>query len=664
MRKGIKQAVACLLAMSMVVTMTGCSNKDKKQKKEAKATTQAQQNKASGKKDGKKEKIQASGKGNNKSDVPLVVGMSKFERKFNPYSASSKEDWKAINLTQLSLFTFDREGALVEHAIDGETRRFNGENYQYTGASNVNIVYKEKQNETVYTIRLREDVKFGDEQALTADDVLFSLYAYLDSSYQGSVQLDEVPILGVKAYRKGDSKSIRGIERVNDYKIKIYTKGYDRKDIRRMNIPITPLHYYGSAKAFNIEKNKFGFKKGDISSLQKKKSPLGAGAYRFIKYESGIVYYEANNEYYQGCPQIAFIQLKEIKDVDAAQKVEMVQKGDLDLVDMPGSNDAITQIQEVNSSGKLNGGTISTRLYDGDSYAYIGMNARKVCVDNKFDSTRSKNLRTALAVLLGATRSNLVELCSTSSKVINYPASDTSWSVPQSADEEYRGAFVFDADGEVIYSSDMELEERLQAAKQAVLRYLKRAGYKVKNGKVVEAADKSSVKFTVLVPSDGDEGEGLYTMMKNVKDVMNELGMYLKIDHSKTQKQIDKVLKKGRQQIWCGFEKTDVDGALYDQFHSHSARYKAGKTNYFHIADSDLDEYIEESMQTVSLKRSRRLYRKSYEKIAEWAVDVPVYQKRNISIFSSSRINMETIAPDITSYYDWTDEIQKVEMKG
>ena len=47
----------------------------------------------------------------------------------------------------------------------------------------------------------------------------------------------------------------------------------------------------------------------------------------------------------------------------------------------------------------------------------------------------------------------------------------------------------------------------------------------------------------------------------------------------------------------------------------------------------------------------------------DWAVVVPVYQERNLTVFSTARVNLETVDQNITPYYDWTQDIQIVEMK-
>lgn len=663
-----KKATAVFLMICISCTMAGCKEKkekkeDKKESPAASVTSQPGASPAAEPQGG----VKASGKGNNKSDVPLVVGSRPFDQKFNPFAAETAEDEQAVKLTQLSLITVDREGALVNRAIDGEVRRYNGEDYSYFGPANVKVSYSEKKDETVYTIRLRDDLTFSDGEPVTADDVIFSMYAFADASYQGCVCFGDIAVKGLDRYQADDGnsvKSIAGIERVNDYKVRITAKGYDRDAVYALNIPICPLHFYGEEEQYDYEKNHFGFRKGDIRSLIKKKnSPMGAGAYKFIKYESGIVYYEANEKYYKECPLTAFIQLKEIDQDTAEHKIEMMAEGDVDLATLDGDHQTVSRILASNSSGKLNGGTISTRLYDGERYLYLGINAREVCVGGKPDSTRSKNLRKALATILACNRSDMVSSYVQGSALINYPASDTSWSVPQSSDEEYIGAFGANAGGQVIYSSEMNQEERSAVACRTALDYLKLAGYKIRKGKVAAAPRGGFRTFQALVSEEADTDGGMYHLVSEAEMLFDEIGLKLKIV-SVSEERLQRRLQKGTQQIWCGVADTEVNGRLYQMFHSRNKRDQAaGSENYFGISDSDLDEYIEESNITPELKKSIHLYGQCYNKVMEWAVMVPVYQERDISIFSSSRINMDTVVPDITTYYGWVDEIQSLEMK-
>ena len=49
--------------------------------------------------------------------------------------------------------------------------------------------------------------------------------------------------------------------------------------------------------------------------------------------------------------------------------------------------------------------------------------------------------------------------------------------------------------------------------------------------------------------------------------------------------------------------------------------------------------------------------------MVDWAVEVPVYQRQNAIVFRPSAVKMETVTPDITTFYGWMSEIEKLEMK-
>ena len=42
---------------------------------------------------------------------------------------------------------------------------------------------------------------------------------------------------------------------------------------------------------------------------------MGAGPYRYVKYEKKIVYYTYNELYFNGCPKTAFVQIKEMRGI-------------------------------------------------------------------------------------------------------------------------------------------------------------------------------------------------------------------------------------------------------------------------------------------------------------------------------------------------------------
>ena len=55
-------------------------------------------------------------------------------------------------------------------------------------------------------------------------------------------------------------------------------------------------------------------------------------------------------------------------------------------------------------------------------------------------------------------------------------------------------------------------------------------------------------------------------------------------------------------------------------------------------------------------------YKQCLDIIVDWAVEIPAYQRQNCIIFSTKRINIDTLTPDITTVWGWMNDIEKLEM--
>ena len=134
------------------------------------------------------------------SDGTLVLAETGFESKFSPFFAASAADQDVIDLTQIALLGADRKGEMVLNGIEGETREYNGTDYTYHGPADC-VVTENADGTVTYDIKLREDLKFSDGEPVTIDDVIFSMYVFLDPTYDGSVTMYSTPIVGLDEYR-------------------------------------------------------------------------------------------------------------------------------------------------------------------------------------------------------------------------------------------------------------------------------------------------------------------------------------------------------------------------------------------------------------------------------------------------------------------------------
>lgn len=125
-----------------------------------------------------------------------------LEGKFSPFFAQSADDMDVVDLISLYMLYVDRVSNPVLNGIEGETREYNGKEYTYTGPADITVT--ENEDGTVYyDFKLREDLKFSDGTPIDIDDFIFSLYVFLDPTYDGSTTMYSTPIQGLEAYRSG-----------------------------------------------------------------------------------------------------------------------------------------------------------------------------------------------------------------------------------------------------------------------------------------------------------------------------------------------------------------------------------------------------------------------------------------------------------------------------
>lgn len=772
------------------------------------------------------------------ADTPLVVTFDQFSEKFSPFFADSHMDNEATDMTQIRLLTYDRLGEVVGSAIEGETRKFGDKEYTYTGPADISVSYDEKADKTVYTIKLRKDLKFSDGVPVTADDVIFNYYVYCDPSYTGSATVNSYDIVGLQNYRtqtsedvyakyqdiaaaivaagpdhawaEGDSftkeqqdsywamlkanwtgvvqsiidycmtnyadsiqetvgftpeqvqadeglkvafgmalwgfgevkdgvltsasgktwklaelkptlddyyaetyakyagdpdaffstespnsdatpistvtkeafikewgpkdeassggfPNIEGIKKLDDYTVEITTNGFEAPAIYNMiDLPIAPLHYYGDPAQYDYENNKFGFPYGDLSIVKSKTTqPMGAGPYKFVKYENRVIYYEANDLYFKGAPKTRYVQFKETATNEV---VAAIATGTGDMGDMNGSKAAFEEIRGYNANKELAGDKIVTERVDNLGYGYIGINADTVNVGGKPDSAESKALRKALATVLSVYRDVAVDsYYGDAASVINYPISNTSWAAPQPTDEGYTVAYSTGADGNPIYTADMAADAKYEAALKAAAEYLKLAGYTFDEaaGKFTAAPEGASLSYEVIIPADGVGDHPSFAILTDAKNALAKIGIELKINDPTDSNELWDALDAGTQQLWCAAWQATIDPDMYQTYHSSSIVGKGGSdSNHYHIADATLDQLMVDARKSPDQAYRKEIYKQCLDIILDWAVEIPIYQRQNSTIYSPERIDAATFTPDVSTFYMWQKEVYGIAMNA
>lgn len=82
----------------------------------------------------------------------------------------------------------------------------------------------------------------------------------------------------------------------------------------------------------------------------------------------------------------------------------------------------------------------------------------------------------------------------------------------------------------------------------------------------------------------------------------------------------------------------------------------------YDINDDELTQLILDARESLDQTYRKTMYKQCLDIIVDWAVEIPVYQRQNAVIFSTERVNIDTVTPDITTFYGWMAEIQNIEM--
>ncbi len=471
------------------------------------------------------------------------------------------------------------------------------------------------------------------------------------------------------AYAKGISTgesaaNIAGIKKTGDYSMTVHCTKFEATAIYQLGVSVAPMHYYGDASLYDYDNNSFGFPKGDLSLIRSKTThPMGAGPYVFEQYENGVITYHANELYYKGTPKTQYLLFQEGSDGD---KLAGVVSGQFDITDPSFSQSTVDSVKEYNG-GELTGSVITTDTVDNLGYGYIGVCAATVNVGGDKASDASKDLRKAFATLFSVYRDTVINsYYGERASVIQYPISNTSWAAPRPADEGYEIAYSKSVEGNPLYTEDMSEEQKYDAALAAAVGYLKAAGftYDEAAGKFTAAPDGASLVYEVMIPADGIGDHPAYGILTNAKEALAKIGITLEITDLTNSSDLWTALESGNCQMWAAAWGATIDPDMYQVYHSSNIYGLPGSTesNHYSIQDAKLDELIMAARESADQSYRKATYKQCLDIILDWGVEIPTYQRQNAVIFSTERVNMETMTPDITTFYGWFSEIENIEV--
>jgi peptide/nickel transport system substrate-binding protein len=402
-------------------------------------------------------------------------------------------------------------------------------------------------------------------------------------------------------------------------------------------------------------------------------SPMGAGPYKFIKFQNNVVYFVNNPYYYKGTPEIEYVNFQVVTD---ANKISSIVTGDIDV-----ANPSVNKVKlaEMNSYGDL----LEISAIDNLGYGYVGINALNVQVGTTsatIASAASKALRKAFATVISAARYTAINsYYGNAASVINYPISSTSWAAPQRADVGYKVAFTTLPNGNNAYTvadpSTLADAARMASAKAASKLWLETAGYTFASkagtasfgGQLWTATAPTGAKLTyeVIIPGDGTGSHPSFAIVTQFASVMAELGITIDVNDPADSNELWDALDALDQEMWCAAWGSTIDPDMYQVYHSSNVIGGADNStgsNHYYIRDTALDTKIMAARASADQTFRKGTYKEALDIILDWAVEVPIYQRQNVIVFSKVRVDMSTMTPEITTYWGWMAEIEKLNL--
>ena len=507
------------------------------------------------------------------------------------------------------------------------------------------------------------------------------------SSLYTDIQLNErTKIIAAAEGDKTGFKSIEGVkystqnsfrnEKTKEYYdldgdydvLSITINKVDPKAIWNFSFTVAPMHYYSYDGAgdegewcvnnnYGVKFNDSKFMNNVVKAPSKIGVPVGAGPYKASR-ETGLgndlypgkneflnnnrVYYERNTYFdtldgvENGGPiQNAKVKYFQYKIVNSSVLLQSLEKNEIDV----GTPNATTE-----NLNALNGATMShltSKMVWTNGYGYVGINAGKIA-DVWLRRAIIKAMNTDM--IMGYYKSD--DLAS----IIYRPMSIQSWAYPDSATtysgttlDNYDVDYIYDGTGREIVSMLAEHGYNVSADGSKVI--------SDPNGKAIE-----EMTFTIAGESDDHPA---YQMFKNAQEVLKKIGINVNV---KTDQFALKKLASGQLTVWAAAWGSTIDPDMYQVYHKDSTagstlnwgyreiKADRAKYGYENQVIDELSALIDQGRATTTQNTRKTTYWEALDLVMELAVEMPTYQRRDLTVYNKNKIDTNTLNQNPTAF--------------
>ncbi|MDE6273509.1 MAG: hypothetical protein K2L87_00475 [Clostridiales bacterium] len=438
----------------------------------------------------------------------------------------------------------------------------------------------------------------------------------------------------------------------NEYDVlRVRINGVDPKAIWNFGFSVAPQHYYAPGNTVDIANNNFGVTWGSFDFMQKvllsvrnAKVPVGAGPYVATDkndndnpdgsdfYSANTVYFKANENFLMGVPKTKNIRYQVTSSNNALNALET------------GSVHYVTPQFTTQNKEKLDGDLAKKGMKQLDSwqlgYGYIGINAGKV---------PNINIRKAIMSAMDISLS-LSYYSQGTAKPIYWPMSTVSWAYPKSGNAE-------STDNGHDY---MRFEGEAKALEK-IKRYQAAAGYP--NGY------PEKLKFTIAGSNMSEHPT--YLTFQTAADLLNQCGWNVEVEPDMMA--LTK-LSTGSLSVWAAAWSATVDPDMYQVYHKNSKATSTLSWGYREILAApssyptetrtlnELSALIDQGRESEDRTFRTNIYQQAMSKVLDLAVEMPVYQRRQLYAYNANIIKESSLPSTINPFSTPLEKIWEIEL--
>lgn len=533
---------------------------------------------------------------------------------------------------------------------------------------------------TEYGCTREEAIKYSVKE--TAIETVYS--AYTDTDYgllnainmfaTGSNAREEFMRDEMSKSFSGDSLAVPNISGITTSKtadgkndvLKIRINGVDPKAIWNFSFAVAPMHYYSSAEEvakydgishFGVSFADKDFFDNVLRDPAKTGNPMGAGVYKTTDqnggeatsdsfYKNNWVYFQ-RNEYFKTVGSKlhnANIKYMRYKVVSSDNIIPALMAEEIHIGTPNAKPDNKALVEPYNYLTALE--------YETNGYGYVGVNPKYV-PDVEVRRAIMKAMNTDIII------NNYYKGMA---KHIYRPMSLNSWAYPANATEysEIKNVKYTDENG--LYET--AVEEIVELVKSSGnWTKANTPGAKFKNVKTGE-----TLKLTFTIAGESEDHPAM-TMFQQAEILLEDCGFDITV---MTDIAALKKLATGELQVWAAAWSSSIDPDMYQVYHKDSNATSVKNWGYPQILTTDpnyayereivnaLSDLIDQGRETIDVERRKAIYAQALDKIMEFSVEMPTYQRNDLVVYNSRYINSKTINQNPSANSGVTDRLWEI----